>query len=387
MVTCRFVGLRLILTYALAIGPPTANGLHSLSIDTVVARPPVQSAPSDTLIEGRPQHEPAIHHHKASGIRHQASGNRRLKHNEVRDLRAVGHTGDTVKAEASTAEHVDGAANRTASSTSSNSTSFPCTSSNTVFDLGFYDGADSRAYLIGGSCVVGVEADPDLCHAGDFSFQTYVASGQLRLLNFAVAPSGDAASWTTFYRNKCNREWNSFYDSVGCRSCSPPHSVGPQNCDAVQVKSVTCKDILTTYGVPVYLKLDIEGAEPGCFTALTELGRGWLPQYISTEITQIDYMDTLHAVGYGGFKLVRQDVLHNGAASQSGPWGNNAMDCRVGTAWRTYAEARHEMLMILSKSYDAADPCSGGVFPIHSRENNNNQNYIWYDLHATIAPR
>lgn len=263
---------------------------------------------------------------------------------------------------------------------------FACVASNTVFDLGFYDGADSSAYLVHGMCVVGVEADPDLYAAGAVNFQAYVASGQLTLANAAIAPSGNSGQWTTFYRNHCNKEWNSFYDTVGCRACDPPHTVDPVNCEEVRVQAATCKDILLTFGVPKYLKLDIEGAEPGCFVAIQELGIGWLPQYISSEITEMSYIDSLNNLGYTGFKLVRQDSLHSGASSQSGPWGDWAWDCRVGLAWRSYAEVRLEMSQILIRPYDVAEPCSGGIFPIHSREPNSQGNYIWYDLHAQVMP-
>lgn len=264
--------------------------------------------------------------------------------------------------------------------------SFACVASNTVFDLGFYDGADSNAYLVHGMCVVGVEADPDLYAAGAANFQAYIATGQLKLANAAVAPSGSSEQWTTFYRNVCNQEWNSFYSTVGCRSCEPPHTVDPVNCEAVQVQAATCKDILLIFGVPKYLKLDIEGAEPGCFDALQELGAGWLPQYISAEITEMVYIDTLHNLGYTGFKLVRQDSLHGGASSQSGPWGDWAWDCRVGLAWRSYADVRLEMSQILARPYLPAEPCSGGIFPIHETAPNPQSNYIWYDIHAQVMP-
>lgn len=323
--------------------------------------------------------KPALVHHSASSppvARHRTATDSVGKLDAPQALRSnmtIGAEWNSSKAHGNTSEVL------------SNGT-FGCVASNTVFDLGFYDGADSNAYLVHGMCVVGIEADPDLYAAGVANFQTYVASGQLTLANAAIAPSGNTGQWTTFYRNVCNKEWNSFYDTVGCRACEPPHTIDPVNCEAVQVQSATCKDILLTFGLPKYLKLDIEGAEPGCFRAIQELGAGWLPQYISAEITEIAYIDSLHSLGYTGFKIVRQDGLHSGASSQSGPWGDWAWDCRVGLAWRSYAEVRAEMNQILIRPYDVAEPCSGGIFPIHSREPNSQDNYIWYDLHAQVLP-
>lgn len=260
--------------------------------------------------------------------------------------------------------------------------STPC-SGDQVFDFGFYDGLDSSAYLQLGYCVVAVEADPDLVHEGLLKFAPFIASGQLRLVNVAVAPSGAVEQWTTFYKNKCTKEWNSFYKTVGCRSCVPPHTVSPDSCAEVPVRAANCIDLFSTFGVPHYLKLDIEGAETGCFEALSAKGPAYLPHFISSEVTDLDYIDSLHRLGYKGFKLVRQDQLMNASAraSTSGPWGNSARDCRTAMAWRTHQEIRMEMQGILSRpGYNHTDPCPGGVHSIHS----NGIEDMWYDVHATI---
>jgi len=272
-----------------------------------------------------------------------------------------------------------------------NKTGYQCTPATTIFDLGFFDGADAARYLNEGYCVVGVEADPDLIAEAKTNFASWIAFGQLRLANIAVAPSDDVKQWTTFYRNKCTKEWNSFYQTVGCRSCKPPHKViAPDqpgsSCEAVPVMAVSCSWIFQTYGLPHYLKLDIEGAEPGCFDALEALGQGRKePTFVSAEITEVGYIDALHSLGYGGFKLARQDTHHSGTSSTSGPWGQNSMDCRTGANWRTYDDARKEMEGILEKTFSANDPCPGGVIPIHSKAANSNTTYMWYDVHAVLS--
>lgn len=260
-----------------------------------------------------------------------------------------------------------------------------CTTLNTIFDMGFYDGADARAYLGGGYCVVGVEADPDLVALALQNFAVFVATGQLQMANAAIAPQGEASAWTVFYRNKCSKEWNSFVKTVGCRACAPPHAVDMNACEPVQVTSTDCTGIFGTFGVPHYLKLDIEGAETGCFQAMQKFPVGTqLPQYSSAEITQLDYIDSLHQLGYKGFKLVRQDRLASASGSTSGPWGENALDCRTGPWWRDYAQIRAEFAAILSKDLVATDPCPGGVMPIHGSPKMAAA-YMWYDLHASLT--
>lgn len=261
-----------------------------------------------------------------------------------------------------------------------------CSRNNTIFDFGFYDGADSNVSLHGGFCVIGIEADPYLVKRAVDGFSGFLYTGQLQLANVAVSPSGNTSAWTQFYINKCMREWNSFYYTTACRSCTPPHLLSQDACTAVPVKSMTCLNLLRQFGAAEYLKLDIEGAESGCFAALASPNAtAFLPKYLSAEITQLNYLDALYQIGYRSFKLVRQDLLHSGTSSRSGPWGNHALDCRSGTAWRTHAEAHHEFQSILAKPFDQHDPCPGGICGIHDAGCKDGA-YIWYDVHVTWGP-
>jgi len=132
-----------------------------------------------------------------------------------------------------------------------------------VYDFGFYNGADSRSYLTAGMNVIAVEADPTLVAAAktDAQLLAWMNSGQLKLLNTAIAPAGAGALPTKFYMNKCTQEWNSFYSSIGCRGCAAPHVETPSACNEVSIQASTCAEVLQKYGVPAYFKLDIEGAE------------------------------------------------------------------------------------------------------------------------------
>lgn len=242
-----------------------------------------------------------------------------------------------------------------------------CNEANTIWDLGFYDGADSASYLSGGYCVVAVEADPQLVESAvTGAFATYIATGQLRLVNVAVAPASEPGvippAFLVFYKSHCTKEWNSFDQKVGCRSCVPPHELDTTTCTMVQVRATACAHIFAEFGRPHYLKLDIEGAETGCFEAMQQLKESGspvlgttpgsldaLPDFVSAEISGPGYIDALHALGYTQFKLVRQDVLWHDGHSTTGPWGWNALDCRTAAAWRAYPEARAEMVRIGQK--------------------------------------
>lgn len=266
-----------------------------------------------------------------------------------------------------------------------------CLPGSTIFDVGFYDGADSRDYMQAGYCVVGVEADPDLVASALTNFASEVSTGQLRLANVAISPTLNAEAYTFFYRSKCTREWNSFFMTTGCRSCAPPHRPSLEACEVVPVQALPCKALLDFFGMPIYMKLDIEGAETGCFEAM-KVYKSIVPlsYYVSTEITEITYMEQLYNLGYQSYKLVRQDKWASSTGSTTGPWGDHAFDCRMGQKWRSYAEVYAEFTAILTKlTNDLNDPCPGGIVKIHILDESNISqaiNPVWYDVHASLAP-
>lgn len=241
-----------------------------------------------------------------------------------------------------------------------------------VFDFGFYDGRDSNAYCSAGLKVVAVEADPSLVQAAGQNpqFAHWMSVGQLTILNFAIAPADQAqAAWTKFYLNKCSKEWNSFYSGIGCRTCTPPYPESPSSCVVQNVQSTPCAQVIQQFGVPKYFKLDIEGAESGCYEALKTLPVTSRPLFISGEVGNGELVDWLSGLGYKSFKLVQQQSGH------SGVWGNNAHDCRAGRFWRSLDGARQELQAIFKKGPVPGDVCPGSAV-----------GGVWYDIHASMLP-
>jgi len=241
-----------------------------------------------------------------------------------------------------------------------------------VFDFGFFNGMDSWAYLQEGLRVVAVEADPTQVQAAQTNgnFMPYLASGQLQILNIAIAPaSQDADSMLPFYFSKCTKEWNSFYSSIGCRNCQNYAVEDPNSCTTQDVMAKPCASVLASHGTPMYFKLDIEGAEAGCYHALSKLPAASVPFFISAEVGDNTLVDKLAAFGYTSFKLVRQQSGHSGA------WGDKALDCRTGGLWRSTEGARTELQQIFVKGAVPNDPCpASGV------------GSSWYDLHGSRIP-
>jgi hypothetical protein len=70
---------------------------------------------------------------------------------------------------------------------------------------------------------------------------------------------------------------------------------------------VNCRpldDFFERFGVPYYLKVDIEGHDDCCIQAVERASE--LPRYVSTEATVTDFGRRMSAIGYDGFKMVSQ---------------------------------------------------------------------------------
>jgi FkbM family methyltransferase len=244
------------------------------------------------------------------------------------------------------------------------------------FDFGFFDGRDSLSYLSQGYRVIAVEADPTLAAAGKANpaLAPYIAAGKLQILNYAIALDGAAVGQTTFYLNKCSKEWNSFQSSVGCRSCVAPNLEDPTkaSCTAMTVTSTPCSKVFQDHGLPVYLKADMEGAEQSCYNALKAYPVAQRPNLISGEVTDAQLIDTFAALGYTSFKVVRQQSGH------SGGWGDLAQDCRTAGLWRSQASANAE----LTKIYDKVNPNP----PTDGCPSMVSGTGVWYDIHASRIP-
>jgi FkbM family methyltransferase len=122
-----------------------------------------------------------------------------------------------------------------------------------VFDVGFNDGLDTASFLAQGFRVVAVEANAGLVLA--FSkkepFSSALADGRLVLLNVAI--TNQTGVNVTFYINHLDPKLSTM---------DPRHFAGmagrPKPAP-VSVPGATCAGLLSRYGVPHYLKVDIEG--------------------------------------------------------------------------------------------------------------------------------
>jgi FkbM family methyltransferase len=174
-----------------------------------------------------------------------------------------------------------------------------------VFDIGMHDGSDTAFYLHQGYAVVAVEADPILAAQGRQRFLREIDAGQLTILNVGIAAE---AATATFWICEDHSVWNSFDKRIATRNGS--------RCHPVQIETWRFSDVLKTFGVPEYAKIDIEGHDALC---VRDLDRETLPRFISVESEcaadgetltpsrAVAMVDLLREAGYTRFKLVSQD--------------------------------------------------------------------------------
>jgi FkbM family methyltransferase len=193
-----------------------------------------------------------------------------------------------------------------------------------IFDVGANNGDDTAHYLSRGYRVVAIEANPVLADRLKDRFRDEVGN-RLTVLNVGV---WDEPGVLDFFVNEADDEHSSFVQEMGTRDGSPFH--------VEQVVCTTFNKILADYGVPYYLKVDIEKADIHCLTALQASD---LPVYLSVEAHRLDYLAILLTLGYSRFKVVDQ-TGHN----RQRPFDNESMTGRLRGLAEWYRRRLHNRI-------------------------------------------
>jgi FkbM family methyltransferase len=152
--------------------------------------------------------------------------------------------------------------------------------------------------------VVAVDANPVMVEKARLRFAREIQDRRLTLLNVGISNApGTATFWVSDHS-----DWSSFDRTIASRDGSGHRSI--------PVSVVPFAQLVAEYGVPHYLKIDIEGNDRLCVEALKG---STLPKYISVESECVGdsvalsdeaaaaMLRSLRDVGYRRFKLVDQD--------------------------------------------------------------------------------
>jgi FkbM family methyltransferase len=164
----------------------------------------------------------------------------------------------------------------------------------TVFDIGMYDGSDTEYFLSEGYRVIAIEANPALIKRAERVFRDALSARQLTLVNAAIASDLDEV----ITLNICG-------DDLGSSSIYDDMTSARTPLGSYTVQGITIQKLIEEYGVPYYLKVDIEGADRFCILPIASDNR---PKYISFEAGNDfeELLGHLTAVGFTKFKLINQ---------------------------------------------------------------------------------
>ena len=163
----------------------------------------------------------------------------------------------------------------------------------TVFDIGMYDASDTVYYLEEGYRVVAVEANPALVERARQRLREYIGAGRLHLVDAAIGTGGGTVELVISG------------DDLGSSSISKERIASKNPVGSYSVRTIGIQELFDQYGLPYYLKVDIEGADGLCVLGLKKDAR---PQYLSFEIGDDieELVAHVAAIGYTRFKIVNQ---------------------------------------------------------------------------------
>jgi FkbM family methyltransferase len=180
-----------------------------------------------------------------------------------------------------------------------------------VMDVGMHDGGDTARFLAEGFKVVAVEANPQLVQEAIARFADPIRTGQLVVVGAAIGPRRGTASFGVC---ETNSVWSTFSPELIERNQREGATYR-----FVEVDTIPFSDVLDRFGVPHYLKIDIEGYDMLCVQALHAYPVK--PAYVSLEssvsINQapldavFNELAELWTLGYRRFRYVNQAQAEN----------------------------------------------------------------------------
>lgn len=265
-----------------------------------------------------------------------------------------------------------------------------------IYDVGMHKGEDTEFYLKKGFRVIAIEANPDLCTECERLFPERVQSGQLVIINKAIA---EEAGEIEFYINEGRSVWGTADKNWMIRNEKQgfPSRV-------TIVKAVTISEILREHGMPYYMKIDIEGLDHLCISGLQEVDEK--PKFVSIESSATTEGDTfyqlslLNDLGYTKFKIIPQHSIVNqvcpsparegGYIDHSFPGGSSGLfGEELPGKWMGFDQVRKEYSKIY-KHTRIVGPHDGLFRGIKNRYVKGVLSRVfwrsvgWFDTHATV---
>lgn len=161
-----------------------------------------------------------------------------------------------------------------------------------VFDLGLHKGYDAEYYLRKGFRVIGLEAAPDLAK---ISAQRLAAYGpQMTVVNKALHHS--CGQSVPFYTVPTKDDWGSLHREIAEK--------GVETAVEIAVETIDLNWLFDNFGVPRYIKCDMEGGDLIFRDLLLKDTRR--PTFVSIEMNDGHEGEVMAACGYEVGQIVNQ---------------------------------------------------------------------------------
>ena len=159
-----------------------------------------------------------------------------------------------------------------------------------IFDIGSNNGDDIPYYLLKAHTVVAIEANPLLCSHIQSRFPNEILSRRLFVENVALTSCGHEN--VDFYIHKKHH----VLSSLSIQGNSDDYT-------KITVKTLGIEELVSRYGTPYYVKIDVEGTDEDILDDLAKLSLR--PSYLSAESHKISVFALLsERLNYNSFKLV-----------------------------------------------------------------------------------
>jgi FkbM family methyltransferase len=160
-----------------------------------------------------------------------------------------------------------------------------------IYDVGMNNGDDTAYYLRRGFRVLAIEANPDLVANSARRFAGEIATRRLMILNVGIAAEEGVLS---FWICETNSRLSSFDRRLASLDGSWPHH-------EIRVPCRRFRSLLEEFGVPFYVKVDIQGND---FLCVEDLDPHQLPKFIS--VSEVSLLASLRKRGFNYFKCISQ---------------------------------------------------------------------------------
>jgi FkbM family methyltransferase len=189
-------------------------------------------------------------------------------------------------------------------------------------------GEDTEYYLKKGFSIVGIEADPDLANHCRQRFAEQINKKTMIVVEGAIVgpKHSTTAGPVEFYRSLERTIWGTIVPERAQQNIR----LGSIT-QTIKVQRVDLLECFSSFGIPYYMKIDIEGSEMLC---LQELALSSVkPAYLSVETDQLSIkrvykqLRLLEKLGYNRFKTIRQDRVSSQKVPFPAREGNYVNHC------------------------------------------------------------